>query len=336
MERTDALKAIMEKILEYDKIVISRHIRPDGDAAGSSGGLCGLLRASFPDKTVIVCNSDRSRKMGFLSVPETSPGELPEGWFGDALAIVTDTATSDRISNPRISEAGFIIKIDHHIDTERYGDINWIEDGRASCSEMIAIFASAFPDRLKLTPEAAACLYTGIVTDTGRFRHRGVDAGTHNAAAFLLGSGIDTEKIYAELYLDDISFLKYKSAVYDSIELTPNGVAYVFIPLSMRDRFGLDAESASLAVSFLESIRGSLIWIAFIENGSDDPAGAGTVRVRLRSRFLDIDAVAAKYGGGGHARAAGATLRDREEITDVLADADRLLGEFKSANADLI
>ena len=166
--------------------------------------------------------------------------------------------------------------------------------------------------------------------------HRGVDAETFNAAAYLLGSGIDTEKIYAELYLDDISFLKYKSAVYDSIELTPNGVAYVFIPLSMRDRFGLDAESASLAVSFLESIRGSLIWIAFIENGSDDPAGAGTVRVRLRSRFLDIDAVAAKYGGGGHARAAGATLRDREEINDVLADADRLLGEFKSAHGDLI
>ena len=106
--------------------------------------------------------------------------------------------------------------------------------------------------------------------------------------------------------------------------MTENGVAYIKISLKTRDRFALTSEQASETVYMLESIKGSLIWLAFIDYED------GSTRVRLRSRFVHIHHIAEKYGGGGHECASGATLHGRKQERELLSGCDALLKEYKS------
>ena len=110
------------------------------------------------------------------------------------------------------------------------------------------------------------------------------------------------------------------------MKMTEHGVAYIYVDNEMRERFSLTDEEASNTVSCLDSIKDSIIWIAFIDNRD------GTIRVRLRSRFVTINKLAEKYRGGGHDCASGATLYSADEIDTLLRDADALIREFKETN----
>ena len=190
------LKKILDKIEEYDRIFIFRHFRPDGDAVGSTKGLQAILKATYPEKEILLQNSDFSNYVAFLgSEDELVADEL----YGDALGIVLDTATTARISNKKFSLCRELIKIDHHIPVESYGALEWVEELRSSASEMIAAFYSALSDKLVMTPEAARYIYCGMVTDSGRFRYRDVSGETLRLAGMLRDFGIDTDTLYANL-----------------------------------------------------------------------------------------------------------------------------------------
>ena len=107
----ETMQKVLQKIQQYDKIVISRHKRPDGDAIGSTKGLCGMLKLSFPQKDIRLVNGDSSNYLAFLG-GEDKP--VDTDFYKDALLIVIDTATEDRISNPNYKLAKEIVKIDHH------------------------------------------------------------------------------------------------------------------------------------------------------------------------------------------------------------------------------
>ena len=313
-------KAILDKIEEYESIAIFRHKRPDGDAVGSTNGLCRLLRLSYPDKDIRLCNTDFSDFVSFLGDEKT---EDCEEFCKNALGIVLDTATEERVSSSDYKKCAFLIKIDHHIAIQSYADLEWVEEERSSCCELIADFYMTFSDRLKLDADAASCIYAGMVTDSGRFRFRSVSGETLRLAGAMLDLGVDLDHLYAHLYMADFESLKFKSAIYRRMKLTENGVAYVYIDRAMQEKFGLSFEAASSAVSYMDSIKNSLIWLAFIK--CED----GTIRVRLRSRFVTVSELAESYGGGGHACAAGATVRNLTEMRKLVAEADALLGEYK-------
>ena len=319
----ELMRAVLEKIKEYDRIFIFRHIRPDGDCVGSSKGLCEILRLSFPEKDVRVVDWQRCDYLDFLGIEEES---VEDPLYPDALAIVIDTATSERISNQKFSLCREVVKIDHHIPVENYGVINWVEEHSSSACEMIARFYLEFKNELKINERAATLIYTGMVTDSGRFRFRSVSGDTMRAAAAMLEAGVDTDRLYANLYIDDFDQLKFKAHVYNKMKITENGVAYIHVTSRMQEQFALTAEKASACVSYLDSIRGSLIWLAFIDNAD------GTIRVRLRSRFVTINEIAEKYRGGGHDCASGATLLKKSEIRKLLADADAHLKKYKENN----
>lgn len=321
--KTEQMIAILDKIKQYEKIVIFRHKRPDGDAVGSTKGLCGVLRATFPEKDVRLINNDYAEYVAFLGEED---GAQNDEFFADALGIVIDTATVDRISNPQYALCRELIKIDHHIPIQDYGDIMWVEEERSSSCEMIAAFCDAFRDELVLTSEAATAIYTGMVTDSGRFRFRSVSGETMRLAGTILDVGIDVDSLYARLYTKDFNEFKFQSYLYKKMKMTENGVAYLYVDRAMQKKFGLSNEQASACVSYMDSIKGSLIWLAFIENAD------GTVRVRLRSRFIEINKLAEKYGGGGHACACGATVSSKKEMKALIADADELLGRYKAEN----
>lgn len=313
---------ILDKILEYDKIIIFRHLRPDGDAVGSTKGLQAILRATYPEKEVFLLNSDYSDYVGFLG-GEDEP--VTDEYYTDALGIVIDTATTARISNKKFSLCRELIKIDHHIPVESYGAIEWVEELRSSASEMIAAFYSALSDRLVMTAEAARYIYCGMVTDSGRFRYRDVSGETLRLAGMLLDFGIDTDTLYANLYLDDPKVFKFEAYAKKKMQMSDSGVLSIFVSKRMQKKFGLSREDAGNVVSYMDTVRGSLIWIAFIE-------GDGEIRVRLRSRFVTVSELAEKYRGGGHACAAGATVYSKSEMRALLAEADKLLLDYKASN----
>lgn len=319
----EAVKTILNKIKEYDRIIIFRHFRPDGDAIGSTKGLQRILRLSFPEKDIYLQNDDFSDYLKFLG-EEDAP--IPEFMYKDALGIVLDTGTSARISNKKYVLCKELIKFDHHIPIESYAPIEWVEELRSSTCEMVAAFYDALKDELKIDKEAATYIYTGMVTDSGRFRFRDVSSETMRLAGTMLNFGIDTEWIYANLYMKNIESFKFESFVYSKIKMTENGVAYFHATQAIIDKFELTGEQASASVSYMDSIKGSLIWIAFIDNPD------GTIRVRLRSRFLHVNQIGEKYRGGGHASACGATLHNKKEIKMLLADADALLKEYKETH----
>lgn len=316
-------QAILSKIKEYDTIILFRHVRCDGDCIGSTKGLKRIIKLSFPDKSVYIADSQRSEYLAFLGHDEDG---VTDAMCEGALAIVLDTASSDRISDKRFSLCREIIKIDHHIQNDHYGDMRWVEEERTSTSEMITDFYSTFRDELTIDAEAATYLYVGMVTDSGRFRFRGVSEETMKLAGLLISQGIDIDTIYANLYIQNYSSLKFKSFVYRKMQTTDSGVVYITVSRATQKKFGLNAEEASNAVSYLEGIRGSLIWLAFIENPDK------TYRVRLRSRFVTVSEIAERFGGGGHANASGASVKDKKGIKALVSDADKVLGEYKKNN----
>lgn len=323
MHNLQVKQEILENIKKYQKIIIFRHARPDGDAVGSTMGLRALLRASFPEKEISLINSDYAEYVKFLGEEEE---DRPDEYYKDALGIILDTATSDRISNKKYNLCEKLIKIDHHIPVESYANIEWVEENRCSASELVADFYATFKDELKITREAATCIYCGIVTDSGRFRFREVSGESMRLAGLLLDVGIDTDTLFARLYLKSFDAFKFESYVYKKMKITANGVAYLFVDRDMQEKFNLTLEEASASVSLMDSIFGSLIWLAFIENAD------GSIRVRLRSRFVTVSELANRYGGGGHACAAGATVQDKKQMKKLLREADELLRDYKQNN----
>ena len=323
MNTVTMARQVLDTIKQYDRIIIFRHLRPDGDCVGSTKGLKRILELTFPEKEIVLQNCDFSDYLAFLG--DENPIE-DDDFYTDALGIVVDTATTKRISNQKYTLCKYLIKIDHHIPVEDYANINWVEDLRCSACELIAAFYDAMRDELKIDAEAATYLYTGMVTDSGRFRFRSVSGDSLRLAGMLLDLGIDTDTLYAHLYMKNFDEFKFQGYVLNHIKITENGVAYLYIDSATMEKFGLSFEQASACVSYMDSIKNSLIWVAFIDTGSGD------IRVRLRSRFVTIHDLASKYEGGGHACAAGATVHNKKQMKELLREADKLLGEFKNTN----
>lgn len=316
---------ILNKIKEYDRVMLFRHIRNDGDCVGATKGLKRIIELSWPEKEVYLIDTDTAEYLRFMG-PEDA--DVSDDVYASALGIVLDTASEARISNKKYKLCKELIKIDHHIPLENYGDLYWVEEERSSCCEMVVDFYQTFRDELKLDSLGATHLYTGMVTDSGRFKYAGVNGDTLRCAAALLDIGIDTETLYANLYLDTYESLKFTAHVYEKMQQTENGVAYIVVDKAMQEQFHLTLEQASACVSDLDSIRGCIAWIAFIETGDEKD----TIRVRLRSRFVHINGVAEKYRGGGHACASGATLYGKDEIGALLRDADAHVKEYKETH----
>lgn len=316
---------ILNKIKEYDRIILVRHIRPDGDCVGATLGFKYLLKESFPNKEIKVYANDYIDYLDFLGKEDDD--ESIEKYEG-ALIIALDTAVSDRISNSNYCKSKELIKIDHHIEVDKYGDINWVDDSRSSCCEMIVEFYDTFKDELKMPLESATALYTGIISDSGRFKFSSVNGNTLRLSAILLDKGIDIETIAAHLYLKDFNVYQLQGDMLKSAKITENGVAYIYVTEDIQKKYNLSLSDASSMISVIDSIKGSLIWLAFIDNPD------GTIRVRLRSRFMTVNQIASKHHGGGHDKASGATCYSKEEMEELIKEADIEIKKYKESHND--
>ncbi len=304
---------VLETIKEFDTIIIHRHSNPDGDALGSQIGLKNILIDNFPKKKIYVVG-DSSVRYGFMEGSEMDT--IPDELYSDALAIVLDTSATHLISDTRYTTAKKTICIDHHIFCERFTDIEIRDTSYESCCGLITEFA--IECGLELNPLAAKSLYTGMVTDSGRFRYDSTNSNTFKLASFLMKQKFDTNDIYANLYADDFKYIRLRAQFVLKIQFTDHKVAYIYTEKDEAKSYGVDIFSISRGmVGTMSDIRGIESWVNFTE--TDDG-----VLCEIRSNKHNINPIAVKYGGGGHAKASGATLKNKEEAMMLLEDLNNL------------
>ncbi len=307
-------KRILEQIKAFDRIIIHRHSSPDGDALGSQIGLKHILLENFPGKEVYAVG-DEARHYSFMedSVMDT----IPDEYYADALAIVLDTSAKRLISDPRYTTAKATARIDHHLFVEPICQTEVVGSDFESCCGLITAFA--MESGLRLTPLAAKSLYTGMVTDSGRFRYDATTAQTFRLAAFLMEQRFDTNEIYRNLYADDFARIQLKAQFVLKIQFTAHNVAYIYTTREEMQQLDMDTFSISRGmVGTMSDIRGVDIWVNFTETEQG-------VACELRSSRFNINPIAVKYGGGGHAKASGATVKSKADAMAMLRDLDAMM-----------
>lgn len=313
-------KRILEEIKKAKTVIVHRHIHPDPDALGSQCGLATIIKASFPDKTVKTAGED-SPRLSFLAVMDPPSDDEYE----NALVIVTDTANEARISDQRFKKGKNVIKIDHHPKDDPYGEIEWNNTKASSCSEMIADFCFAFPDELKMTPEAARLLYGGIVGDTNRFLYDATTPHTMKVAAELMTYDFSSTDLNNEMNSTPVNLAKLKGHVLESTQVdTETGFAEVVLSMDKMKEYDVTPnEDTSAVVSLPSQIEGSLLWAIFVEQKE------GGYRVHLRSKGPIINEIAKRHGGGGHPLASGANAKDNEEKDHITSEMKKAGNEWK-------
>lgn len=307
---------ILDLIKKYDKIIIHRHKKPDGDAIGSQVGLKHIIKANFPEKTVYTVGDSAGR---YAFVEDSTPDEIADSEYEGALAIVLDTSAKSLISDERYTTAAATARMDHHIFVETICDVEVTDTSYESCCGLITAFAKE--QGLTLTPTAAKALYTGMVTDSGRFRYDSTTSQTHILAAHLLSVDFSTNDIYRNLYADDFSFIRLRAQFVLKIQFTEQNVAFIYTTKEEADSYGVDNFTISRGmVNVMGEIKGVDIWVNFTETGD-------SVLAEIRSSKYNINKIAVKYGGGGHEKASGATLKSREEAMAMLADLNAIMEE---------
>lgn len=307
---------ILQTVKSYDRIIIHRHNNPDGDALGSQIGLKHILKENFPEKEILVVG-DATRRYSFMddSVMDTVPDEAYTG----ALAVILDTSAKALISDDRYTLADRTVRIDHHIFCETIADIEVTDTSFESCCGMIAQFC--MESGLKLPVIAAKSLYTGMITDSGRFRYDSTSSQTFRLASYLMEQKFDTNEIYRNLYASDFQQMVLKARFTLKIQFTEHNVAYIYTDLAELQSLNTDTFSISRGmVATMSDIRGVDIWVNFTETENG-------VLCELRSSRYNINPIAVKYGGGGHAKASGATVKTKEDAMAMLRDLDAMAQE---------
>lgn len=300
---------IYQEIKNNNTIIIHRHTKPDGDALGSQMGLKEAILATFPDKRVFVVG-DRSERYFWMG----NMDEISDDIYNDALVIVVDCGTDKLISDDRYLKGKKIIKIDHHIPQGEYGDIAFVDTSFESCAGIISDFI--FNTGMKLTTKGASLLFTGIVTDSGRFRYSSTTPKTYSIAGKLLEYNIDTEYIYNKLYTEKLETVKLRAYLTTKFQITSDGVAYLINTKEDVIKYNTTVFDISRGmVNIMAGIEEVKIWVNFTENVD------GKVFVEIRSAGLNINVVATMFGGGGHLQASGCTI-------DSLGDAEKVINEL--------
>ena len=306
---------ILAAIKEFDTIIIHRHNNPDGDALGSQIGLKLILQENFPEKTVYAVG-DGSNRYGFM-MADTPMDVIADEVYNGALAIILDTSAKALISDDRYTLAAQTVRMDHHIFCEEIADTELTDTSFESCCGLVAAFAKA--TGLRVTSAAAKALYTGMVTDSGRFRYDSVTAKTFEIASFLMEQGFETGDIYRNLYADDFSFIKLRAQFVLKVQFTERNVGYIYTTREEAESYGVDTFTISRGmVNVMSDVRGVDIWVNFTETTEG-------VLCEIRSSRYNINGIAKKYGGGGHAKASGATLKTREDAMALLSDLNNLI-----------
>lgn len=307
---------IVKQIKDHHKIILHRHQKPDGDALGSQIGLKEAIMATFPKKKVYAVGdiNDRYSFIGSMDV-------INDDEYENALVIVLDTPEEIMISDDRYKKGDYLIKIDHHIPRSEFANLEIVDPSFESCAGLVANII--FENNMQLSDNGARALYTGMVTDSGRFRFDSVTPRTFEIAAKLIKYNFNMTEIYNNLYLEDLKMIKLRAKFILNFKVTEHNVAYTKTTAKELREYDADIFTISRGmVNTMGGIKGIDIWVNFTEDEVTN-----TVIAEIRSSKYNINEIATKYGGGGHQSASGASLKSFEEADKMLVDLDNLVKE---------
>lgn len=306
------LDEILKEIKKAKTIVILTHESPDGDAVGSSLAMKLMLEELNQKSDVII--PEYSRMFQFL--PSAEEIKIDSEIKQYDLAISVDCANFKRLAqNEYFERAKKTIVIDHHGSNNMYGDLNYVNPVSPACCEILAGMADYFG--IKISKEIGTCIMTGIITDTGGFRHQGITPDTFEYTAELIRLGVNIPDIYKRtLRTKTKANFELTRRVIDRMELLEDGkVSFTYINSLDEVEVGAEPGDHEGLVDIGKDIEGVKVSI-FIRQKDNENA----YKVSLRSEDgINVSDICFVFGGGGHARAAGALILGTvEEVKEKL------------------
>lgn len=309
---------------QYQTFALMSHMRPDGDAIGSQLGLGLSLEAM--GKTVHYWNVDGlPESLAFLAGSEkitTPPDEAPE----IDVAIALDTATRVRLGEGNLTAAAKAkvwLNIDHHISNPLYGDVNYVDATSPATGQIVYEVLQQL--QMPIPAGSRDAIYVAVSTDTGSFQYDSTTAKTYRMAADLVDRGLQVGKINAQTY-DSHPYRRIEllRALLNTLELSPSGkVAHWQMLDQWRENLALQPDDSEGLIDMIRAIRGVQVAVFFEEL----PGGKIRVSMRSKDRGVNVCDIATRFGGGGHALAAGIRMAGpiSEAKQQVLAAIDEVL-----------
>lgn len=298
----NTFEEIIAVVNQYQRFVILSHIRPDGDAIGSTIALGSTLEEMGKDVTYI--NEDGVPE-SLVFLPGSDKVQKPTDEVLDIeVAIAVDCANKQRLGENALkmaANAKLWINIDHHKSNPGYGDLNYIDSNSPATGQIL--YQMITEQELTLTDEARDSIYVAVSTDTGSFQYSGTTAATYEMAADLVTRGLNTGKINEQIY-DSFPYRRVALTreLLNTLEISSNGeIADWQLLKKVKHDHDLQPDDSEGLIDMIRSIQGVKVAL-FFEELMDD-----SIRVSIRSKIGSIDAceMAQVFGGGGHAKAAG-------------------------------
>lgn len=300
------LDEILKQIQKAEKIVILTHESPDGDAVGSSLAMKLILEKLEKKADVII--PEYSRLFNFL--PSAEDIMIDSEIKNYDLAISVDCATFKRMAKKEYFEnAKSTIVIDHHGSNTMYGDLNYVNPVSPACCEVIAGMVKYY--EIDITKDIGTCLMTGIITDTGGFRHVGITPETFEFTADLIRLGVDVPDIYKRtLNTKTRANFELSKRVMDRMEILEDGkVTFTYMDKKDEEEVGAEPGDHEGLVEIGRDIEGVEVSIFIRQKENED-----AYKISMRSgNKVNVSDICFLFGGGGHPRAAGALIQGNVE-----------------------
>lgn len=310
------IKQIAERLQEADKILVYPHILMDGDTLGASVALCSALRKAGKEAFVLIEDDIPA----YLNLLDQGYCTFDEDIMDSPdISVAVDCSDTSRLANrmKKFFQGGLTINVDHHSTNTHYADLNVVDPHASATGILVYDLIEALGT--VMDTEIAEALYIAIATDTGNFQYTNTTKETHLVVAELFDSGIDLEKISVELY-QKIRFekLRITNEIINTIEMLCDGKGNIaYVTQEMLEKTGATLDETEGITETLRNINGVEISCFLKEISTNE------IKVSMRAKtYGNVAAIAQEFGGGGHIKAAGCTIKGTmEEAKKLLADA---------------
>ncbi len=297
---------IVAELREADKLLLTTHENPDGDALGSLLAMQEILTQLGKDSLMFMAADEfplphEYRHLHFEGLLSGPPDDVAE-----RLVVFLDCGNIDRMPVDFLKDGGtHILNIDHHHDNTRFGTVNLVDPGASSTAEIVHDLLRELG--AELTPKIADALYLALVTDTGRFMYENTTARSHRMAAELFEAGVEPHSVYRRVY-EDLPFgrLKLLSRALASAQRYEDGLLTVgmLTRADFEETDSAETDSEGI-VDHFRAVEGTAVAVLIREQLADDRDGLRKVSLRATDGRVDVSRIARKLGGGGHPQAAG-------------------------------
>lgn len=313
------IKSINDVLNGVHSVGITGHVRPDGDCVGATLGLYNYLTDNYPEINATVYLEPSEKHFSYISGWSKIISRAEEGKKHDVF-IILDCGDIERTASfvrPMIAAAGKTVCIDHHVSNKAFADINHVLPEISSACEALYELL----DETLISRKTAEAIYTGIIHDTGVLKYRSTTKRTMEIAGMLIDKGIDFTSIIDDTFFRKTYMQNYLlgMALMNSRLHLDGRMISSYMPYEILEKFGVPGRELGGIIDQLRFTEG--VEVALFLYGLPDKSIKGSLR---SVNYIDVNAVAEVYGGGGHVRAAGFTASDSEE--EIIA---KIISEIK-------